>query len=330
MFDFLSKQFIDVIEWTDEPGVLAIRYPMQDREIQNGAQLTVREGQMAAFINEGRVADVFGPGLHTLETQNLPLLTSLMNWDKAFKSPFKSDVYFFSQREQLNCKWGTQQPITIRDKEFGPHPHAGVRQLFVPHRGCRTVRAQADGHARADAPRGCRAATARRHRHRARDRPRRRHHPVPRPCRQPDRHVRGAEGGGGAGLRQLGPHHHVLLRREPVAAGRGAAASRQGQLDANDRGSRQYAKFQTAEAIEAAASQPGGAAGAGVGMGAGLAMGQAMAAGFGGGGGGGSSGGGQADDPYAAIERLHKLVTAGAISQEEFDAKKAELLSRIR
>ena len=92
-----------------------------------------------------------------------------------------------------------------------------------------------------------------------------------------------------------------------------------------------YAKFQTAEAIEAPPSQPGGAAGAGVGMGAGLAMGQAMAAGFGGGGGGGSSGGGgQAEDPYAAIERLHKLVTVGAISQEEFDTKKAELLSRIR
>jgi membrane protease subunit (stomatin/prohibitin family) len=91
-----------------------------------------------------------------------------------------------------------------------------------------------------------------------------------------------------------------------------------------------YAKFQTAEAIEAAAAQPGGAAGAGVGMGAGLAMGQAMAAGMSGGGGGGGSGGGQADDPFATIERLHKLVTAGAISQEEFDAKKAELLSRIR
>ena len=120
MFDWLSKQFIDVIDWTDEPGVLAIRYPVRDREIQNGAKLTVREGQMAAFINEGQVADVFGPGLHPLETSNLPILTSLMNWDKAFASPFKSDIYFFSQREQINRKWGTQQPVTVRDKELGP------------------------------------------------------------------------------------------------------------------------------------------------------------------------------------------------------------------
>src|SRR5688572_29341239 len=120
VLDFLKKQFIDVIEWTDEPGVLAMRYPMRDAEIQNGAQLTVRESQMAAFVNEGRVADVFGPGLYTLETANLPILTSLMNWDKAFKSPFKSDVYFFSMKEQLNQKWGTAQPVTIRDKELGP------------------------------------------------------------------------------------------------------------------------------------------------------------------------------------------------------------------
>jgi membrane protease subunit (stomatin/prohibitin family) len=118
--DFLVKQFIDVIQWTEpEDGVLATRYPMQDMEIQSGAQLTVRESQMAAFINEGRLADVFSPGLYTLTTQTLPLLTNLMNWDKQFKSPFKSDVYFFSTRIQTDQRWGTATPITIRDKEFG-------------------------------------------------------------------------------------------------------------------------------------------------------------------------------------------------------------------
>ena len=117
---FLSKQFIDVIQWNEpEDGVLSYRYPMQDMEIMNGGQLTVRESQMAAFINEGRIADVFGPGLYTLTTRNLPLLTDLMNWDKAFQSPFKSDVYFFSTRQQIDQKWGTATPITIRDKEFG-------------------------------------------------------------------------------------------------------------------------------------------------------------------------------------------------------------------
>ncbi|MDQ6829786.1 MAG: SPFH domain-containing protein [Gemmatimonadota bacterium] len=118
--DFLKKQFIDVIQWTEDgDGVLAYRYPMRDMEIQNGGQLTVRESQIAIFVNEGRIADVFPPGLYTLSTRTLPLLTNLMNWDKAFKSPFKSDVYFFSTRLQTNQRWGTQNPITIRDKDFG-------------------------------------------------------------------------------------------------------------------------------------------------------------------------------------------------------------------
>jgi membrane protease subunit (stomatin/prohibitin family) len=118
--DFISKQFVDVIQWTETgEGVLAYRYPMQDMEIQYGAQLTVRESQMALFINEGKAADAFKPGLYKLETRTLPLLTNLRNWDKAFQSPFKSDVYFFSTRLQTNQKWGTPNPIAIRDKDFG-------------------------------------------------------------------------------------------------------------------------------------------------------------------------------------------------------------------
>jgi len=118
--DFLKKQFIDVIHWAEpEDGILAWRYPMQDMEIQNGAKLTVRESQMGAFVNEGRIADVFAPGLYTLNTQTLPLLTNLMNWDKLFQSPFKSDVYFFSTRLQVNQHWGTATPITVRDRDFG-------------------------------------------------------------------------------------------------------------------------------------------------------------------------------------------------------------------
>ncbi len=117
---FLAKQLIDVIQWNESvDGILAYRYPMQDMEIQNGGQLTVRESQMAAFVNEGKIADSFGPGLYTLTTRNLPVLTDLMNWDKGFESPFKSDVYFFSSRLQIDQKWGTATPITFRDKEFG-------------------------------------------------------------------------------------------------------------------------------------------------------------------------------------------------------------------
>jgi membrane protease subunit (stomatin/prohibitin family) len=118
--DFISKQFIEVIHWTEtEDGVLAYRFPMMDMQISTGGKLTVRESQMAVFVNEGRVADAFDPGLYTLSTHTLPLLTNLLNWDKKFQSPFKSDVYFFSTRLQVNQRWGTANPITIRDKEFG-------------------------------------------------------------------------------------------------------------------------------------------------------------------------------------------------------------------
>jgi membrane protease subunit (stomatin/prohibitin family) len=118
--DFISKQFIRVIQWNEGgDDVLSYRYPMQDMEIENGGQLTVRESQLALFVNEGRIADVLAPGLHTLNTRNLPVLTDLMNWSKDFESPFKSDVYFFSTRLQIDQKWGTPEPITTRDKEFG-------------------------------------------------------------------------------------------------------------------------------------------------------------------------------------------------------------------
>ncbi|HEY6898151.1 MAG TPA: SPFH domain-containing protein, partial [Rhodocyclaceae bacterium] len=123
LMDFIKKQFIDVIHWTEDAATdadtLAWRFPMQDFEIQHGAQLTVRESQLALFINEGKLADAFGPGLYKLTTQTLPLLTNLKNWDKLFASPFKSDVYFFSARQRLDRKWGTPNPVTIRDKEFG-------------------------------------------------------------------------------------------------------------------------------------------------------------------------------------------------------------------
>lgn len=120
LMDFIKKQFIDIIQWTeDDDGTLAWRFPMADMEIQYGASLTVRESQMAVFVNEGKIADVFGPGMYKLTTQTIPVLTYLKNWDKLFESPFKSDVYFFSTRQQIDQKWGTPQPITIRDKDFG-------------------------------------------------------------------------------------------------------------------------------------------------------------------------------------------------------------------
>lgn len=118
--DFIGKQFVDVLQWTESgEGALGWRFPMAGKEIQYGASLTVRESQMAVFVNEGQVADVFGPGMYQLTTQTIPVLTYLKNWDKLFESPFKSDVYFFSTRQQIDQRWGTPQPITIRDRDFG-------------------------------------------------------------------------------------------------------------------------------------------------------------------------------------------------------------------
>lgn len=120
ILNFIKKQFIDVIEMPEmDSEILVKKYPMQDQEIQYGAQLVVRESQMAVFVNEGKLADVFGPGTYKLTTNTIPLLTNLKNWDKLFQSPFKSDVYFLSSRVQINAGWGTPQAISIRDKDFG-------------------------------------------------------------------------------------------------------------------------------------------------------------------------------------------------------------------
>ena len=117
---FIKKQFIDVIQWPNpEPEVLMWRFPIQDEEIQNSASLTVRDSQAAMFVDEGVTADVFQAGTFKLTTQNLPVLTNLKNWSKLFESPFKSDVYFFNLRQQLSRRWGTSQPVTVRDADFG-------------------------------------------------------------------------------------------------------------------------------------------------------------------------------------------------------------------
>ncbi len=118
--DFIQKQFLDIIQWTEATDdVLAWRFPTADMEIQQGAELTVRESQVALFVDQGRVADRFGPGQYRLHTRNLPVLSDLRHWDKKFESPFKSEVYFFSTRLRLGQTWGTPQPVTVRDKEFG-------------------------------------------------------------------------------------------------------------------------------------------------------------------------------------------------------------------
>ena len=121
LWDKLKGELVDVIEWLDDSGdTMVWRFPRDQNEIKYGAKLTVRESQMAVFVHEGKVADLFGPGLHSLTTRNLPILTTLQKWYHGFESPFKSEVYFFSTRNFTDIKWGTKKPITLRDPEFGP------------------------------------------------------------------------------------------------------------------------------------------------------------------------------------------------------------------
>ncbi len=121
ILDFLTGEFIDVIEWTDDTrDTMVWRFERQGHAIKYGAKLTVREGQAAVFVHEGQLADVFTPGLYMLETNNMPILTTLQNWDHGFKSPFKSEIYFVNTTRFTDLKWGTKNPIMLRDPEFGP------------------------------------------------------------------------------------------------------------------------------------------------------------------------------------------------------------------
>jgi membrane protease subunit (stomatin/prohibitin family) len=122
LWDKLRGELIDIIEWTEprQSDILAYRFPRYNNEIKMGAKLTVREGQAACFVNEGQLADVYQPGMYTLNTENMPILSTLKGWKYGFNSPFKAEVYFISTRQWTDLKWGTQNPIMLRDPEFGP------------------------------------------------------------------------------------------------------------------------------------------------------------------------------------------------------------------
>lgn len=120
LFDKLRNEFIDIIEWVDNTqDTIVWKFPRFQNEIKMGAKLTVRESQVAVFMNEGQIADVFQPGLYTLSTQNMPILTTLKGWKYGFNSPFKADVFFVSTKQFIDQKWGTKNPITLNDPRFG-------------------------------------------------------------------------------------------------------------------------------------------------------------------------------------------------------------------
>jgi len=120
-FDKIMGEFIDVIEWIDDSNdTMVYRFERYGNEIKNKAKLIVRESQVAVFVKEGEIADIFEPGIYELTTNNMPILTTINHWDHAFNSPFKAEVYFFNLRQFTDMKWGTKNPLMLRDKEFGP------------------------------------------------------------------------------------------------------------------------------------------------------------------------------------------------------------------
>jgi membrane protease subunit (stomatin/prohibitin family) len=340
LMGFLKKQFIDVIEWT-EPGngILAWRYPMQDHEIQNGAKLTVRESQAALFVNEGQAADAFGPGLYTLNTHTLPLLTNLKNWDKLFASPFKSDVYFFSTRLQVDQRWGTPQPVTLRDKDFGA---IRVRafgnyawRVADPRRFQQQVSGTRELYTVAEIDGQLRGLVL--------------------------QHLSDAVAQSGIPFLDLAANQvefaaQIRTAVAPAFESLGVALDTvtvqnvslpeelQKILDqkigmgmvGKDMG--QFMQYQTAQSIPAFAqgAGQGGVAGEAVGLGAGLALGQTLASQL-------TQGLGQAtaqaaaaihepvppQDVMALIEKLADLKAKGVLTEDEFSAKKAELLKKL-
>ena len=121
LWDKLMGEFVDVIQWLDDSNnTLVYRFERHGNEIKFGAKLTVRESQLAVFVNEGQIADLFQPGMYELKTNNLPILSTLQAWQHGFQSPFKAEVYFFNMRRFTDLKWGTQNPVMLRDAEFGP------------------------------------------------------------------------------------------------------------------------------------------------------------------------------------------------------------------
>ena len=333
---FFSKQFIDIIEWEERPGQLAWRVPMEDNEIQYGAKLTVREGQQAVFLNNGQLADHFGPGMYELHTDTLPIITALENWDKGFKSPFKSDVIFFSTRETTGLKWGTAQPITVRDPEFGAvrirafgtysfklgsvdqfysTTFANLEQLWISDMEAQmrsiiaTSLAALLGSGKTPfldmaADQAALSESLQQAADNATDQ-------------------------WGIVIPSLFVESLSLPEKVQEAIDNRASMGAVGNLQ-------DYATFKAADSLDEAMAASGGVAGAGAGVAAAMALGQVMQGGLAGGYAAPAAGGAApaaaappAEDPIKVIEKLHALHKAGALSQEEFEAKKAQLLAKI-
>ena len=329
MFGFIRKQFIDVIEWPN-PGddTLMWRFPAEDQEIQTGATLVVRESQQALFVDEGKTADMFGAGTHLLTTQTLPLLTNLKNWDKLFASPFKSDVYFFNLRQQLGRRWGTAQPVTVRDSEFGVVQLRAFGmydyRISDPAKLFSEVTGVAAQYSREQLDEPLRNVVMTR--------------------------LASVFGSSGIAFLDMAANQMLLSQKmaellSPDFARLGLALERfsvesvtlpeaiQKALD--ERISmgvvgdlNRYTQYQAATAIPLAAQNEGGIAGIGAGVGVGAAIGQAMAASMNPTAAPAAPAAGN-NDPQARLAQLKALLDQGLITAADYDQAKAEVLKQL-
>ena len=342
---FIKKQFIDILEWTeDSEGVLSWRYPMEGMEIQNGGMLVVRESQVAVFVNEGQIADVFAPGTYKLTTQTLPVLTYLKNWDKLFQSPFKSDVYFFSTRIQTGRRWGTQQPITIRDADFGMVRLRAfglysyrVADAKVFHKELSGTREQYTRDDVEEQLRGIILATM------ANSIGASKVNFLDMAANQTlmATQVKGdlatALGKYGLSLDEFNVASVSLPEELQAALDKRIGMGMAGDLN-------KYTQYQVANAIPLAAQNEGGIAGIGAGLGAGVVFGQTMAQSMANSANAGianaqnaaasaaatpSTAASNGDPPEVRLEKLKGLLDKGLINQADFDTAKGEVLKRL-
>lgn len=331
IFDIFKDEFIEVIEWVESDGdTIMHKFPDRDRNIKYGAQLTVRESQVAIFVDEGQIADVYGPGRHKLFTDNMPIMTTLRSWKHGFDSPFKADVYFISTKQFPALKWGTPNPVMMRDPEFKQVRVKAFGTYFVRVSDPKTFFTEFAG-------------------------------------TKPNVHMneveakmrdliapKFAESLSEAGISvldmatqysELGEKILPLIQADFEPFGieltkfQITSTSLPKEVEAfydkmtnmnmvDDMG--QFTRFQGANAIEKAASNPGGGAGDGVGMGVGFGMAKMFTEGMGN---TSQSGSESAADAKAKVidllKELGQLKEQGILTQEEFDAKKKELLAKL-
>ncbi len=277
-----GSQWIEVIEWLDDSAdTLVYRFPVYNQEIKMGAQLTVRENQIALFVNEGEVADVFKPGRYELSTQNMPIMTTLRSWKYGFNSPFKAEVYFFNTRMFTDQKWGTQNPVMMRDAEFGmirmrafgtyAFRIADAKTFFTTIVGTQGLTTTGDilGQLRSTIVSNISDAVA-------------------------ESKIAALDLASsytelaGVAKKELEPHftgfglelNRFIIENVSLPEEVEAAIDQRSKLGILGDRMGQYAQMQTAESIKIAAANPGGIAGAGAGLGAGMAIGQAMSGAF--------------------------------------------------